>query len=74
MNAQSQKLSVLVNDRPHPLAAPANLAGLMRELGLAQARGVAAAVEGEVVPRASWETRALAGGERILVIRATQGG
>ena len=37
-------------------------------------RGVAVAVEGEVVPRAEWEARALAEGEAIEVVHAVQGG
>ena len=65
---------VFVNDRPHALAGPATLLGLLGELGLAERRGVAAAVNGEVVPRVEWAARALAEGDRVLVIRATQGG
>ena len=37
-------------------------------------RGVAVAVEGEVVPRAEWEERVLAEGEAIEVVHAVQGG
>jgi sulfur carrier protein len=74
MNATQSVLGVFVNDRPHELAAPATLAGLLRELGLAGRKGVAAAVNGAVVPRADWEARPLAERDRVLVIRATQGG
>ena len=74
MNAAQATLGVFVNDRPHALAGPASLAQLLRGLGLAERRGVAAAVNGEVVPRAAWEGRMLAGDDRVLVIRATQGG
>lgn len=38
------------------------------------ARGVAVAVEGEVVPRASWEQRGLEAGEIVEVVHAVQGG
>jgi len=37
-------------------------------------RGVAAAVEGEVVPRAEWEDRVLSEGEAVEVVHAIQGG
>jgi sulfur carrier protein len=37
-------------------------------------RGVAVAVEGEVVPRAEWETTSLREGQAIEVVRAIQGG
>ena len=47
---------------------------LLRELGLAERKGVAIAINDEVVPRSTWPARPLADGERILVIQATQGG
>jgi sulfur carrier protein len=37
-------------------------------------RGVAVAVEGEVVPRAEWETTFLQEGQAVEVVRAIQGG
>lgn len=74
MSAPGQSLSVFVNDRPHALAGPATLMALMAEIGLAGRKGVAAAVNGEVVPRAAWDARPLAQRDRVLVIRATQGG
>lgn len=37
-------------------------------------RGVAAAVAGEVVPRAEWAGRRLDEGERVEVVQAVQGG
>ncbi|MFY9925204.1 MAG: sulfur carrier protein ThiS [Opitutaceae bacterium] len=74
MNAAEAIAGITVNDRPHALAAGATLLALLGELGLAERRGVAAAVNGEVVPKAAWATRSLARNDRVLVIRATQGG
>ncbi len=66
--------AILLNDRPHALAGAATLQGLLLELGLADRRGVAAAVNGQVVPRSEWASRSLAEKDRVVVIRATQGG
>ncbi len=74
MSAVSATLGIFVNDRPHALAGAATLMGLMGELGLADRTGVAAAVNDEVVPRAQWASRELRERDRVLVIRATQGG
>jgi sulfur carrier protein len=74
MNAATETLGIVLNDRPHELAGPATLLALLEGLGLAGKRGVAAAVNGEVVPRGAWESRALAERDRVIVIRATQGG
>jgi len=67
-------MTVFVNDQPRALAAGAKLADLLRELGLAERKGVAIAINDEVAPRSTWSTCVLAEGERILVIQATQGG
>ena len=48
---------------------------MLGRLGLeADARGVAVAVDGEVVPRACWETFALPEDARVEVLTAMQGG
>ena len=72
--AASGTVSVRVNDESRTLAAGTTLADLVRELGLAERKGVAVAVNNAVVPRAAWAAHALADGDRVLVIRATQGG
>jgi sulfur carrier protein len=49
--------------------------GVLLGLGLsAEERGVAVAVDGEVVPRAAWPIFRLAEDARIEVLRAMQGG
>jgi sulfur carrier protein len=44
------------------------------EGGTPGARGVAVAVDAEVVPRSEWEERELRGGERVEILAAIQGG
>ncbi len=74
MNAAPSKVGIFVNDQPHGLDGPATLMAVLEGMGLAGRRGVAAAVNGEVVPRGAWAARALSEGDRVVVIRATQGG
>jgi sulfur carrier protein len=53
----------------------ATLADVLGDLGLSPGgRGVAVAVEAEVVPRGEWPSRRLEGGERVEVLTASQGG
>ena len=66
--------TIIVNDEPRPLGSPASVAGLIAELGLEGRRGIAIAVNGSVIPRGAWPEQALREGDRVLVIRATQGG
>jgi sulfur carrier protein len=52
-----------------------SLGALLGELGLGlDARGVAVAVDGEVVPRSEWARTHLADGSRVEVVDAIQGG
>lgn len=74
MNSVDAQITVRVNDEPYTFTAPLNLLHALRELGLAERRGVAIAINDEVVPRARWSSRELLEGERVLVIQATQGG
>jgi sulfur carrier protein len=67
-------MRVHVNDTARDVPAAATLADLARELGLAERKGVAVAVNDAVVPRAAWSARALSESDRVLVIQATQGG
>ena len=39
-----------------------------------EGRGVAVALDGEVVPRKSWDETALREGQRVEVVQAVQGG
>ncbi len=67
-------MTILVNDTPRDLTAGTTLASLLAELDLAASKGVAVAINDEVAPRATWPTRTLVDRDRVLVIRATQGG
>jgi sulfur carrier protein len=52
-----------------------SVADVLARLGLAlDARGVAVAVDGEVVPRSTWESFALTVDARVEVLTAMQGG
>jgi sulfur carrier protein len=51
------------------------IAAVLRRLDLSpEARGIAVAVDGEVVPRAGWETYVVSDSARIEVLTAIQGG
>ena len=67
--------TIVVNGQAQPLRGAETVALLLEQLEIgADARGVAVAVESEVVPRGHWPTHALAPGDRIEVVRAVQGG
>lgn len=66
-------MRILLNDEPRDTEAT-TLGELLASLGLAAQAGVAAALDGAVVPRSAWPATPLAPGASVLVIRAAQGG
>jgi sulfur carrier protein len=66
---------VLVNGTPRELAAGTTVAGVIDALdGAPQGRGVAVAVDGEVIPRGHWQRTELSDGAHVEVVVAVQGG
>lgn len=63
-----------VNNSAHEATDNQLLAELLTVLGQAQTRGLAVAVNDAVVPRAEWASQTVQPHDRILLIRATQGG
>jgi sulfur carrier protein len=67
-------VKVVVNGAETQLDDGATVAVLVDTLDVPGGRGVAVAVDAEVVPRGEWEARTLADGDRVEVLRAIQGG
>jgi sulfur carrier protein len=66
---------IVLNGESVDLQAGERLTSVLTRLGLTVAsRGVAIAVDGEVVPRAGWETFTLTQDARVEVLTAMQGG
>jgi len=64
----------IVNGEPRPVAGW-TLEALLDDLGVATTgRGLAVAIDGEVVPRSAWSSRRVEDGERVEVLAAMQGG
>lgn len=66
---------VLLNGEPHALPDGATAADAVRAAGAPEeARGVAVALDGEVVHRGEWASTPLIEGGRVEVLSAVQGG
>ena len=73
MTAAAGPLDVTVNGDPHRLDAGTTVADLLAALDV-EPRGVAVAVDGEVVTRRAWGTRVLVEGEHVEVLSIARGG
>jgi sulfur carrier protein len=68
-------MRVVLNGEAAELEEGATVQAAVESLELpASGRGVAVAVDAEVVPRTEWETHELQEGARVEVLRAIQGG
>ena len=68
-------LSITINGDRRELPAGATVASMIASLpGAPDGRGVAVAVDGEVVPRAQWPNVELRDGVKVEVVVAVQGG
>ncbi|HLM84911.1 MAG TPA: sulfur carrier protein ThiS [Solirubrobacteraceae bacterium] len=66
---------IVLNGQRSDMRAGETIAAALARLGLdVDARGVAVAVDGEVVPRAEWQSLALDENARVEVLTAMQGG
>lgn len=66
---------VTVNGTPQEVPVGATVRSLIETLpGAPEGRGVAVAVEGEVIPRGAWPLTELADGSHVEVVVAVQGG
>lgn len=75
MSAADAPVTVVVNGRPTTLDAGATVASVVALAGHdPDGRGVAVAVDGDVVPRAEWRSRTVGAGARVEVLRAVGGG
>ena len=66
-------LPVTLNGEPRDLPEGSTVAQAVAELTTAPS-GVAAAVNGEVVPRGSWAATPLCRGDQVEIVTAVQGG
>lgn len=64
---------IVVNGEDRPLPDPATVDRLVDVLACGR-RGIAVAVNSEVVPRSLWPTTPLTPGDQVEVLQAVQGG
>jgi sulfur carrier protein len=66
---------ITVNGNEHDVAAGTTVAALLRTLDVPpEGRGVAVAIDAEVVPRGEWSSCVVEDGAQVEVVTAVQGG
>jgi sulfur carrier protein len=67
-------VKIALNGRTVEIPAEATVSDAVEASGAEARRGVAVAVEGEVVPRSEWDSTPLRDGQQVEVLHAVQGG
>jgi sulfur carrier protein len=65
---------ITINGERRELGERATVEAAVRAAGAPDGRGVAVALDGEVVPRGEWATTEVHEGQQVEVLRAVQGG
>ena len=67
-------MTVYVNNEPREINALSTLQDMLAACELPSVRGMAIAVNNQVIARATWDRHPLQPGDRVMLIRASKGG
>lgn len=67
-------MEVHVNNKLYAVQPGTTIAALLQFIQLSAQKGIAVAVNNQVIPKAAWENQSLTAADNITIIRATQGG
>ena len=65
---------IYINDKAYALEQTQSLSELFQTLNIDVAKGVAVAVNNKVLPRSEWGKSKVEKNDKIILIKATQGG
>lgn len=63
-----------MNNKLYAVQPATTVAALLQFIQLSSAKGIAIAINNEVIPKIHWEQQTLQASDRVTIIRATQGG
>ncbi|GAA3914499.1 sulfur carrier protein ThiS [Chitinophaga oryziterrae] len=67
-------MEVHVNNKLYAVQPGITIAALLQFIQLPSDKGIAIAINSQVVPKATWQQQTLQSADSITIIRATQGG
>ncbi|NSL89300.1 sulfur carrier protein ThiS [Chitinophaga solisilvae] len=67
-------MEVLVNNKLYAVQQGITIAALLQFIQLSAHKGIAVAVNNQVVPKTAWDQQQVEPADNITIIRATQGG
>lgn len=67
-------MTVYINNKSFELTPGSNITATLQTVGIPAGNGTALAVNSNVIPRAQWDSHILNDNDKIMIIKATQGG
>ena len=67
-------MNIYINNKPQQVSCQPSIADVLATLDIASQKGIAIAINNNVIPRAEWTSHALQDEDKIILIKATQGG
>ncbi|SDT13842.1 sulfur carrier protein ThiS [Mucilaginibacter mallensis] len=67
-------MDITVNQQSYSVSEACSLQQMLDTVFLQPAKGIAIAVNQEIIPKNNWQTCQLQSGDTITIIKATQGG
>ena len=67
-------MNIYINNKLQELSGEAKIKDALDSLNVTSQKGIAVAVNNNVVPRAEWDAYTLQPGDKMTLIKATQGG
>lgn len=65
---------IFINDKEYSYPEQKNLISVLQELDLVTLQGIAVAINNIVIPKAEWDNYLIKDDDKIIIIKAAQGG
>ncbi len=69
-----QKMKIQINGKEQDIEPTSTIDDLFRQMKIERNKGLAMALNNEVVPKDKWKETSLSENDKVLIIRATSGG
>lgn len=67
-------MNIYLNDKPTKIEENTSIHSLLKSMHIESFQGIAIGVNDSVIPRNEWESKFLKENDKVLLIRASQGG
>lgn len=67
-------MNVFINNEQREISQPLSVQSLLEVLAIPHTRGIAVAINQEVVPKSRWQDHLVSPDDKVTIIKATQGG